>query len=254
MTDSIVRSKADTHLHTTYSDGVSTPAELVDYVVLHTDLRVIAITDHDTTDGAYVARRYARTHGLDLEVIIGQEVTTDEGDIIGLFLNTTLPQYATAIEAVRAIQAQGGLAIAAHPFSYWATATLMKGVGSQISTLPLDGVEVRNGFPTNFVSNPLTAWMNRRSDAQHSELGGSDSHVPHTVGQAFTWFPGDTAEDLRAAIVEGKTCAGGTLWTPMSLARMVPILLKHGMPSLPSEPMDGEVALVAQPATAEPRR
>ncbi len=250
----LFRSKADTHLHTTYSDGVATPAELVDYVASHTDLRVIAITDHDTTDGAFVAQAHARRQRLDLDVIIGQEVTTDEGDIIGLFLEATLPQYATAIEAVRAIQAQGGLAIAAHPFSYWATATLMKGVDSKISALPLDGVEVRNGFPTNFISNPLTTWKNRRPDARHSELGGSDSHVPYTVGQAFTWFPGDTAEDLRAAIVEGETLAGGTLWTPLSLARMVPVLLKSGMPRHPSERLSSEEALVAQPATAEARR
>jgi predicted metal-dependent phosphoesterase TrpH len=252
MTDN-TRSKADTHLHTTYSDGVATPAELVDYVVSHTDLRVIAITDHDTTDGAFVAQAHARRQKLDLDVIIGQEVTTDEGDIIGLFLNATLPQYATALEAVKAIHAQGGLAIAAHPFSFWATATLMQGVGSQIATLPLDGVEVRNGFPTNFFSNPLTAWLNRRQ-SQHSELGGSDSHVPYTAGQAFTWFPGSSAEDLRVAILLASTRAGGTLWTPKSLAQMIPILLRSGMPSLPVAPLNKEESFAVVPATVERRQ
>jgi predicted metal-dependent phosphoesterase TrpH len=252
MTNNI-RSKADTHLHTTYSDGVATPTEMVDYVASQTDLRVIAITDHDTTDGAFVAQAHARRQGLDLDVIVGQEVTTDEGDIIGLFLNASLPQYATALEAVHAIHAQGGLAIAAHPFSYWATATLMCGVGSQIATLPLDGVEVRNGFPTNVLSNPLTTWWNRHQ-SKHSELGGSDSHVPYTAGQAFTWFPGSSAEDLRTAIELACTRAGGTLWTPTSIARTVPTLLRHGMPSRPSEPIRGEQALLAQPAIAEPRR
>ncbi len=249
----LFRSKADTHLHTAYSDGVATPAELLDYIASYTEVRVIAITDHDTTDGAYVAQAHARRQRLDLDVIIGQEVTTDEGDIIGLFLNATLPQYATALEAVQAIHAQGGLAIAAHPFSYWATATLMQGVGTQIATLPLDGVEVRNGFPTNLVSNPLTAWKNRRQ-SRHSELGGSDSHIPFTVGQAFTWFPGRTAEDLQTAIVEGYTSAGGTLWTPTNLAKIFPVLLKHGMPTLASKPIDGEDALVPQRVSAERRR
>ena len=231
----ITYSIADTILHTTYSDGVATPSKIVDYINAQTDLRVIAVTDHDTTEGAFAARNYVSRQGIDLDVIIGQEVTTDEGDIIGLFLSATLPKYTTALEAVLAIHTQGGLAIAAHPFSYWATATLMKGVGSQIATLPLDGVEVRNGFPTNVFSNPLTAWKNRRH-ARHSALGGSDSHVPYTAGQAFTWFPGHTAADLRTAISEASTRAGGTLWTPRSLARMLPVLLRSGMPSLPTAP------------------
>lgn len=238
MTD-VPYSKADTHLHTTYSDGVATPSELVDYIIAKTDLRVIAVTDHDTTEGAFAARNYVSRQGIDLDVIIGQEVTTDEGDIIGLFLSATLPKYTTALEAVQAIHAQDGLAIAAHPFSYWATATLMKGVGSQIATLPLDGVEVRNGFPTNVFSNPLTAWKNGQH-ARHSALGGSDSHIPYTAGQAFTWFPGHKAEDLRTAIINASTRAGGTLWTPKSLARLVPVLLKSGMPSLPTTPPIGE--------------
>jgi len=60
-------------------------------------------------------------------------------------------------------------------------------------------------------------------------LGGSDSHVPFTAGQACVRFPGHTAADLRRAIKSGTVQAGGTLWTPLSLARMVPMLLRVGM-------------------------
>ena len=246
-------SKADTHLHTSYSDGSATPAEMVEYIVAHTDLSVIAVTDHDTTEGAFVARSYARQQGINLDVIIGQEVTTDEGDMIGLFLRETLPQYPTAAEAVQAIKAQGGLAIAAHPFSYWSTMSLMHGVGMQITELPLDGVEVRNGFPANFVSNPLTAWMNRRRGLQHSELGGSDSHVPYTAGQAFTRFPGQTGEDLRRAILKGQTHAGGTLWTPASIARIIPMLVRSGRPQRQSVPLARNVTAATGPVVVDRR-
>ncbi len=82
-------SKADTHIHTTYSDGLMTPEETVDIVVAQTDLQVIAITDYNTAEVAFVARH----HAPQLEVIIGQEVSTGEGDVVGLFLNSTLPSF-----------------------------------------------------------------------------------------------------------------------------------------------------------------
>ena len=225
-------SKADTHIHTNYSDGLLAPEETVEYVATHTDLRVIAITDHDTAEGAFVAQEYALKRKLSLEVIIGQEVTTDEGDIIGLFVKTTLPSYRTAQEAISAIHAQGGLAVAAHPFSRWSTLNNMMGVGTQIFTLPLDGVEVRNGFPANIFSNPLTAWLNYFMGQNLAAMGGSDSHAPFTIGQPYTYFPGRTAADLRQAIETKMVRAGGSLWTPLGLARLLPLLLKRG--GLPS--------------------
>lgn len=238
-----IYSKADTHMHTTYSDGAATPAEMVDHVVAHTDLKVIAVTDHDTAEGALIARRYVREAGLPLEVIIGQEVTTDEGDVVGLFLRETLPAFPTAAQAVHAIQRQGGLAIAVHPFSRWITLGNMLGVGQRLAVLPLDGVEIRNGFPTNWVGNAYARWYNRRT-ARHAELGGSDSHVTFTIGQAHTLFPGETAEDFRRAILDRTTIASGPLWTPASLVRLVPSLVSHGFPSRSKEP---------EYATASPR-
>lgn len=243
--------KADTHIHTTFSDGVASPAELVDFVVEKTDLQVIAVTDHDSAEGGLAAREYAQRRGYSLDVIVGQEVTTGEGDIVGLFLRSTLPTYATAREAVDAIHAQGGLAVAVHPFSFWATGTLMKGVARQIRTLPLDGVEVRNGFPTNFISNPLTGWHNRQGQ-QLSQLGGSDSHVPYTVGQACTLFPGRTAADLRIAIETRTTRAAGPLWLPTNIMRLVPMLLRRGLPSREQEPAYAQEPVFVHPSVHRP--
>ncbi len=223
-------SKADTHMHTTYSDGLMSPEDTVEIIASQTDLRVIAITDHDTAEGAFVAQAYAKRQGLPLEVVIGQEFSTREGDVVGLFLKSTLPVFKTAAEAIEAIHAQRGLAVAVHPFSRWSTLNNMCGLGSKIFELPLDAVEVRNGFPTNILSNPLAAWLNRYRGQNLSELGGSDSHAPFTAGQAFTWFEGRTAEDLRWAIESKSVRAGGTLWTPFSLARLIPLLLKQGLP------------------------
>jgi predicted metal-dependent phosphoesterase TrpH len=235
-------SKADTHIHTTYSDGRVTPQELIDFVVAETAMRVIAITDHDTTEGAFVARDYVFRRDLELEVVVGQEVTTDEGDIVGLFLHSTLPAYRTARRAIEAIHAQGGIAVAVHPFSGWATFGNMSGVGRRLLELPLDGVEVRNGFPTSFFGNWLTQWFNRRRTQTLCELGGSDSHVPFTVGQPYTYFPGQTSSDLRDAIVRGRTSVGGRLWRTGSIARAIPLLLERGLPERKQKPVYDEEA------------
>jgi predicted metal-dependent phosphoesterase TrpH len=225
-----VYSKADIHIHTSYSDGLTTPEETVEFIATQTDLRVIAITDHDTTQGALAARAYALRLALPLEVIIGQEVSTDEGDVVGLFLRSDLPRFETAAEAIEAIHAQGGLAVAVHPFSQLATFFTLRGVGKKILDLPFDAVETRNGVPLNLFSNPLTAWLNRTVGAGLPELGGSDSHVPITAGQALTWFQGSSAADLRRSIERNQVFAGGPLWTPANMARLVPILVKRGLP------------------------
>lgn len=221
-------SKTDTHMHTTYSDGLMSPEETVEIIAQQTDLRVIAITDHDTAEGAFIAQAHAWRQRLPLEVIIGQEFSTEEGDVVGLFLKSTLPKFKTAAKAIDAIHAQGGLAVAVHPFSRWSTLNNMCGLKMKIFELPLDAVEVRNGFPANFLSNPFTEWLHRRKGRPLAELGGSDSHAPFTTGQAFTWFEGHTAADLRRAIERKTTRAGGTLWTPASLARIMPLLVKRG--------------------------
>jgi predicted metal-dependent phosphoesterase TrpH len=220
-------SKADTHIHTTASDGMMSPEDTVAYIARQTDLRVIAITDHDTAEGAFVARSYAQRNALPLDVIVGQEVSTGEGDVVGLFLNATLPSYDTAAEAIEAIRTQAGLAVAVHPFSRWATLNSMKGVGSKIFELPFDAVEVRNGFPTNLLSNWLSVWLNRLAGQCLPEFGGSDSHAPYTAGQAWTEFPGRNAADFRQAIECGRVRAGGPLWTTPNLIRVARLLIKQ---------------------------
>ncbi len=224
--------QADLHLHTTFSDGLMAPEETVDFIAQYTPLRVIAITDHDTIEGALVAREYAQRRHPALEVIIGQEVTTGNGDVLGLYLHSTLPRFATAAAAIQAIHHQGGLAVAAHPFAF--------GLGTQsvhtaFLRLPFDAVEVRHGCPTSVVGNFLTFLLNRFGP-QLAGLGNSDSHLPHTAGQAFTWFPGDNSHDLRRAIETKTVRPAGTTWKLFSMLRMLPVIIRHGWPHYTSAP------------------
>jgi predicted metal-dependent phosphoesterase TrpH len=81
-------SRADLHVHTTASDGILTPAEVVQ-VAVGRRLSAVAITDHDTTEG--IDRALAAAHGTQLEVIPGVELSAQQGSrevhILGYFVD-----------------------------------------------------------------------------------------------------------------------------------------------------------------------
>ena len=224
-------SKADVHIHTNFSDGLMTPEAVVEYAATETDLSVIAISDHDTIEGALTAQRYwhsYRHHFGHLEIIVASEITSREGDVLGLFLSHDVPAGLSATQTVEAIHAQGGLAIAVHPFSFLLPG-MVKGIKGRVHSLPLDGVEIRNGAPTEFVSNYLAQWQNRRRRALR-EMGGSDAHYLPTVGQTYTLFPGKTAADFRHALRTGRVQAGGQVYSLLTLARVAALSLLGLMP------------------------
>ena len=115
-------SRADLHVHTTYSDGTATPEDVLNYYALHSGVQVFAVTDHDTLDGALQGRRFAGEHPDlfgHLEMIVGEEVSSKDGHVLGLFLKEWVPPGMDAARTVEAIHAQGAVAIAAHPYTNW---------------------------------------------------------------------------------------------------------------------------------------
>src|SRR5438552_18335510 len=105
------RSRADLHMHTNCSDGWPSPAELVDRVIARTDLRVIAVTDNDTLEGALRAtERAAKTGGV--EAVIGEVVSSRDGHIVGLFLEGRVGPGMSAAATLNATHEQVDLGLA----------------------------------------------------------------------------------------------------------------------------------------------
>lgn len=224
---SATMSKADLHLHTVYSDGYSTPAQLVDYVCDYTDLRVIAITDHDAIDGAYEAQQYAQTRNID--VIIGEEISTREGHMLAYFIERHIRNGMTARDTIAAIHDQGGLAVAAHPYD-WMVRSLgrhhLLQNGQGISPFwQFDAIEAMNSslFPQR--ANLQAAITARLLGLPIT--GGSDSHLLETVGYGVTMFAGHTADDLRVAIAQRQTTVMGRRWSYGELATAAGRLVAH---------------------------
>ncbi len=219
--------RADLHMHTTSSDGWPTPHELVDHAARRARLDVIAVTDHDTIEGALRAREYAAERAR-FHVIVGEEVSSRDGHIVALFLERRVRPGMSAAATVHAIHDQGGLAVAAHPF--WRTQKPTRtgqvhGVGWLAAELDFDAIEVENATPGFYLFNQLAHRLNLGLGA--AELGCSDAHILDAVGRAFTEFPGKTPEALREAIESGKTSARRRRYRAVGLVRYAAWGLNH---------------------------
>lgn len=200
-----VWSKADLHIHSDHSDGLATIPEIMEHVATRTDLRVIAITDHNTIEGALFAQSLSELYGV--EVVVGEEISSRSGHIIGLWLQEAVPPGLSAAETVARIQEQGGIAVIAHPFANRAFGPFgLESVGNAIREVAFHALEVYNSSPYLVRANRLAAKAFAGGQGI-AATGGSDAHVLEAVGKGYTLFRGTTAADLRKSIENLETRA-----------------------------------------------
>jgi predicted metal-dependent phosphoesterase TrpH len=210
------RGRADMHVHSLYSDGTASVAQILDHVERHTDLDVIAITDHERIDGALRAAELHAAGNYSFDLVIGEEVTTRRGHVLALFVTERIPALRPLTDTLHAIHAAGGLAIAAHPL-----APLPLSVGKRSLRRVRDHAHEDVYFDALELFNPSYAGRVRqgaRLDLNAAELGlpgvgNSDAHVLEGIGTGFTSFAGHTAADYRAALLAGDVTAEGAHWT-----------------------------------------
>ena len=198
-------SKADLHIHSDHSDGLASIPEIMEYVQDHTDLRVIAITDHNTIEGARFASSLAELY--DFDVIVGSEISSQAGHILGLFLEEDVAAGMSAADTIRAIEEQGGVAVLAHPFANRAFGPFgLKSVGDAMSELAFKALEVYNSSPYLIRANRLAAKAFTGGQGI-AATGGSDAHVCKAIGNGYTLFRGESAQDLHTSIDKLETRA-----------------------------------------------
>lgn len=208
--------RVDLHCHTMWSgDSTTTPEEL-ERAVVESGIDVLCITDHHAVAGA---RQLAGR--LPCRVIVGEEVRTHTGELIGLFLTERVPFGIPAVEAAERIRAQGGLVYVPHPFDPMRRNLAEASIRELGSLGLLDAMEGRNA-KTSLES------LNRRAVEVADELGvlvgaGSDAHVPDGIGAAYVEMPdfdgpASFLAALAEAVVVGHHWDRPRPWTP----RIVP--------------------------------
>ncbi len=206
--------KADLHMHSTYSDGCATFEEILAYVEESTDLDVIALTDHDQIEGALHARDLWAERSYRFDFVVGEEITTKEGHLLGLFLEQRIQPGLSMERSIDLIHAQGGLAIIAHPLHRFFRHSCQRSVMDRIhatNDVWFDGIETWNASFCGIYANYIAMAANR-SVYGLPEVGNSDAHTLSAIGSGITWFEGKTAQDVRATIESGLSAPGGKLW------------------------------------------
>ncbi len=197
------RSFIDLHCHTSASfDSLAAP-RAVACAAGERGLTHLAVTDHDRIDGALAARA-AAPDGL--TVIVGEEIRTRAGDLIGLFLERAVPPGLSAAEAIAAVREQGGLVGMPHPFDRFRGSLGRDAAMASLAPL-VDWVEVHNAR--------LVGRGNERAAdyARENGLPGvavSDAHTVGEVGVAYTALAGNpsTPAGLLAALREVELVPG----------------------------------------------
>jgi len=182
----------DLHIHSKYSlDGLIEP-EIIVKTAKNQGLSGIAVTDHHTIRGGLETKKFAPE---DLEVIVGSEIGTERGEVIGLFLSEEIISH-RLMEVVDEIREQDGLVVLPHPFDQ------LRGSGIQPAKEDAklaDCVEIFN-------SRCLRDSYNEKARIyaeKHSLHGsaGSDAHFAREIGNASVNI---SSGNLRKDLLKGN--------------------------------------------------
>ena len=194
--------RADLHIHTSYSEGtkikaegLNSPEEIV-RMAKKIGLGAIAITDHDRFAGAVEAEKIGKKLGL--TVIKGEEVTAEnDKHVLALGIKERVEPGLTIEKTINAIRAQGGIAVASHPFDL-----AKKGIREK--ALKCDASEVFNAINIDRFSNRRA----RKFAEQHNipMVAGSDAHCIEMLGYGVTEIDCENHVDsILKAIKEGRS-------------------------------------------------
>ena len=173
--------KIDLHVHTGFSPDSFTNPEKVVLKSIKAGLDCIAITDHNTIDGALEAKRI-----FGANVIIGEEIKSLGGEIVGLYLQECIPKELSALDTVKLIKDQGGLVSIPHPFDYFRRSVID---GKSLETIIdyIDIVESFNARNTLRKSNMKALAFAKLNRIISSAV--SDAHTLMEIGRTYMDVP-----------------------------------------------------------------
>ncbi len=190
--------KTDLHVHSSYSgDSVNTLDKIIETAVKR-NLGCIAVCDHGNANGSLALSKM----DIPFKVIVSEEICTNEGEIIGLFLQESIPNNLSPEETIKIIHEQNGLACIPHPFDPYRGHAMQEETLERIHDL-IDIVEIRNArtIPFQNMSRPKNFAVKYNKPVS----AGSDAHVPSEIGRAYVEIPEFSGkDDFLDALRQGK--------------------------------------------------
>ena len=186
------------HTHCEYSPDSRTPVAVQALAIKATGLDVVCATDHNTIEGALRLREKADG----FRVIVGEEISSRDGEIIGLFLEKAVPRDLSAEETIARIHEQGGLVCVPHPFSHNRIYRIRREAIERVWPT-IDAIEVFNAREAIAGDNVRALAFAQLHDIPGAV--GSDAHRPWELGRAYLDVPDFAGrEDFIAAVRQGK--------------------------------------------------
>jgi len=193
---------ADLHIHTRFSRDSILTEQLFIEKAIERGLTHVCVTNHNNVEGAIAVRDKVAELGLTdkLTVILGEEVSTADGEVVGIFLSRTIPRGLSAKETADEIHRQGGLVSIPHPFDPFRGSHIKEGPLRNLAEVgKIDMIEVFNCRVTFQRHNDEAAEFASRYGIPG--IAASDSHSSFEVATAFNALPSfETADELKAAL------------------------------------------------------
>ena len=193
--------RADLHNHTHFSpDSIMSPQDLLRRAT-EAGIDCVAVTDHNTVRGGLSVRELA----ANVTVIVGEEVRSSDGEILGLFLSHDIPAGLPAGETIARIREQGGIVGVPHPFDPFRGA-LDRATLTDVAA-EIDFVEALNSRVMLGVHNKRALEFARQHDLPVS--AASDAHSPRELGRSYVEMPAfkdpsDFLHSLRSGVLVGR--------------------------------------------------
>ena len=183
----------DLHIHSKYSPDSTVEPKTILKVAKERGLQGVAVTDHSTIRGGLETLKI--NNDPRFLVIVGSEIETDKGDIIGLFLTKEI-RSTRANEVIKEIKEQGGIVLWAHPYREGKNllpSNLIKSVDV------IEGVNAKTYESQNMLAQQL-------AEKYHKPVvGASDAHTASEIGNAATMVNCSNIEAIKDSIIKGKT-------------------------------------------------
>ena len=182
----------DLHIHSKYSPDSLLKPEKIIKIAKNKGLDGVAITDHNTLKGGIEASKINRDS--DFEIIVGSEIRTEYGDVLGYFLTEEIEDRIFG-NVIDEIKSQGGISVLAHPYRHYNTP---EEIITKVNLV--EGFNARSKPIYNIKSLMLANKFNKALTA------GSDAHLYFEIGRGTI----STEENIEKSLKNGKTKIKGT--------------------------------------------
>lgn len=192
--------KCEFHVHTRYSKDSILNKYMILLMCKLRKIKLLAITDHNEIEGAKKYKKFLKK--FNIEVIIGEEIMTEDGEIIGLYLTKKIEQGLSIGKTINQIKEQEGLVYLPHPYDEKRYKTVLNSQKQEENKEKIDFIEIHNG-------RNIKEEYDKKQEEIQKELGiipiiGGDSHTFFEIGRNYIKMNYDGKERLIQNIKEAQ--------------------------------------------------